>query len=155
MLAQVPSFGLNHRGSTDFLAYPVPEACRHVLGTGVPRCLGVASSAIRHRSTAMRPQYSHHTGHVTRVRPLYLPELVFGPRNILVLLMIPFRGPWAAPTPPRPHHLSSAGWTPYNPSHCRCSHGSMRCLAYQAFSQPIPVARAQGKELIHLTRRVT
>ena len=45
MLAHVPSFGRNPRGSPDFLAYPVPKACMHVLGTGVPRCLGVAPSA--------------------------------------------------------------------------------------------------------------
>ena len=45
MLAHVPSFGRNPRGSPDFLAYPVPKACMHVLGTGVPRCLGVARSA--------------------------------------------------------------------------------------------------------------
>ena len=40
MLARVPSFGRN-----PFLAYPVPKACMHVLGTRVPRCLGVARSA--------------------------------------------------------------------------------------------------------------
>ena len=45
MLAHVPSFGGNPRGSPDFLAYPFPKACMHVLGTGVPRCLGVARSA--------------------------------------------------------------------------------------------------------------
>ena len=45
MLAHVPSFGLNPRGSGDFPAYPVPKACMHVLGTGVPRRLGVARSA--------------------------------------------------------------------------------------------------------------
>ena len=45
MLAHVPSFGRNPRGSPDFLAYPVPRACMHVLGTRVPRCLGVARSA--------------------------------------------------------------------------------------------------------------
>ena len=45
MLAHVPSFGWNPRGSPDFLAYPVPKTCMHVLGTGVPRCLGVARSA--------------------------------------------------------------------------------------------------------------
>ena len=45
MLAHVPSFGRNPRGSPDFLAYPVPKACMHVLGTWVPRCLGVARSA--------------------------------------------------------------------------------------------------------------
>ena len=45
MLAHVPSFGRNLRGSTDFLAYPVPKACLHVLGTRVPRRLGVARSA--------------------------------------------------------------------------------------------------------------
>ena len=33
MLAHVPSFGRNPRGSPDFLAYPVPKACMHVLGT--------------------------------------------------------------------------------------------------------------------------
>ena len=45
MLAHVPSFGRNPGGSPDFLAYPVPEACMHVLGTRVPRRLGVARSA--------------------------------------------------------------------------------------------------------------
>ena len=45
MLAHVPSFGRNAGGSLDFLAYPVPKACMHVLGTGVPRHLGVARSA--------------------------------------------------------------------------------------------------------------
>ena len=45
MLAHVPSLGRNPRGSPDFLAYPVPKACMHVLGTRVPRRLGVARSA--------------------------------------------------------------------------------------------------------------
>ena len=45
MLAHVPSFGRNPRGSPDFLAYPVPKACMQVLGTRVPRRLGVARSA--------------------------------------------------------------------------------------------------------------
>ena len=45
MLAQVPSFGRNPRGSPDFLANPVAKACLHVLGTGVPRRLAVARSA--------------------------------------------------------------------------------------------------------------
>ena len=45
MLAHVPSFWRNPRGSPDFLAYPVPKACMHVLGTRVPRRLGVARSA--------------------------------------------------------------------------------------------------------------
>ena len=45
MLAHVPSFGRNPRGSPDYLAYPVPMTCMHVLGTGVPRCLVVARSA--------------------------------------------------------------------------------------------------------------
>ena len=45
MLAHVPSFGRNPRGSPDFLAYLVPKTCMHVLGTRVPRCLGVACSA--------------------------------------------------------------------------------------------------------------
>ena len=45
MLAHVPSSGRNPRGSPDFLAYPVPKACMHALGTRVPRCLGVARSA--------------------------------------------------------------------------------------------------------------
>ena len=45
MLAHVPSFGRNPGGSPDFLAYPVPKACMHVLGTRVPRRLGVARSA--------------------------------------------------------------------------------------------------------------
>ena len=45
MLAHLPSFARNPRGSPDFLAYPVPKACMHVLGTGVLRLLGVARSA--------------------------------------------------------------------------------------------------------------
>ena len=45
MLAHVPSFGRNPSGSPDFLAYPVPKACMHVLGTRVQRRLGVARSA--------------------------------------------------------------------------------------------------------------
>ena len=45
MLAHVPSFGRNPWGSPDFLAYPVPKACMHVLCTRVPRRLGVARSA--------------------------------------------------------------------------------------------------------------
>ena len=45
VLAHVPSFGRNPRGSLDFLAHPVPKACMHVLGTGVPRRLSVARSA--------------------------------------------------------------------------------------------------------------
>ena len=45
MLAHVPSFGRNPRGSPDFLAYPVPKACMHVLGTGFPSRLVVARSA--------------------------------------------------------------------------------------------------------------
>ena len=45
MLAYVPSFGRNLRGSPDFLAYPVPKACMHFFGTRDPRHLGVARSA--------------------------------------------------------------------------------------------------------------
>ena len=45
MLAHVPSLRRNPRGTPDFLAYPVPKACMHVLGTRVPRRLGVARSA--------------------------------------------------------------------------------------------------------------
>ena len=45
MLAHVPSFGRNPGGSPDFLAYPVPKACMHVLGTRFARCLAVARSA--------------------------------------------------------------------------------------------------------------
>ena len=45
MLAHVASFGRNPRGSPDFLAYPVPKARMHVLGTRVPRCFCVARSA--------------------------------------------------------------------------------------------------------------
>ena len=44
MPAHVPSLGHNPRGSLDFRAYPVPNACMHVLGTGIPRRLGVARS---------------------------------------------------------------------------------------------------------------
>ena len=51
MLAHVPSFGRNPRGSPDFLAYPVPKACMHVLGTWVPRRLGVARSALSPKAT--------------------------------------------------------------------------------------------------------
>ena len=45
MLAHVPSFGGDPRGSPDFLAYAVPKACMHVLDTGAPRRLGVTRSA--------------------------------------------------------------------------------------------------------------
>ena len=45
MLAHVPCFGRNPRGSPDFLVYPVPKTCMHVLGTRVESCLGVARSA--------------------------------------------------------------------------------------------------------------
>ena len=45
MLAHVPSFWRNARGSPDFLAYPVAKAGMHVLGTRVPRRWGVARSA--------------------------------------------------------------------------------------------------------------
>ena len=45
MLAHLPPFGRNPRGSPDFLAYPVPKARMHVLGTRVLRCSGVARSA--------------------------------------------------------------------------------------------------------------
>ena len=45
MLAHVPSLGRNPRGSPYFLAYPVPKVRMHVLGTRVPRCLGVTRSA--------------------------------------------------------------------------------------------------------------
>ena len=51
MLAHVPSFGRNPRGSPDFLAYPVPKACMHALGTRVPRRLGVARSASSPKAT--------------------------------------------------------------------------------------------------------
>ena len=44
MLVHVPSFKRSARGSPDFLAYPVPKACMHVLGTFVPRGFGVARS---------------------------------------------------------------------------------------------------------------
>ena len=44
MLAHVYSFGRNPGVSPDFLAYPVPKAYLHVLGTGVLRRLGVARS---------------------------------------------------------------------------------------------------------------
>ena len=51
VLAHIPSFGRNPRGSPDFLAYPVPKACqRRVLGTWVPRSLGVARSALTPRA---------------------------------------------------------------------------------------------------------
>ena len=45
MLGHVPFFGQNPRSAPGFLAYSVPKACMHVLGTGVPRRLGVARCA--------------------------------------------------------------------------------------------------------------
>ena len=45
MLAHVASLGQNPRGSPDFLAYSIPKACMHLLGTRVLRRLGVARSA--------------------------------------------------------------------------------------------------------------
>ena len=56
MLAHVPCFGRDPRGSPDFLAYPVPKACMHFLGTGVLRRLGVAHSASSRKAPlASRP----------------------------------------------------------------------------------------------------
>ena len=52
MLVHFPSFWRNPRGSPHFLAYPVPKACMHVLGTGVPRRLGVARYASSPKSSA-------------------------------------------------------------------------------------------------------
>ena len=47
MLAYVPSFERNRKGSPDLLGYPVPKACqRRGLGTWALRCLGVAHSAL-------------------------------------------------------------------------------------------------------------
>ena len=66
MLAHVPSFWRNPRGSLDFVAYAVPQACMHVLGTGVPRCLGVARSASSPKAASglrMQP-YPRSPGHV-------------------------------------------------------------------------------------------
>ena len=45
MTAHVSSFERNHSGSPDFLVYPDPKACMHVLGTGVLRRFGVTRSA--------------------------------------------------------------------------------------------------------------
>ena len=46
LLANVPFFGQNPRGSPDFETYPTPTAYQpHRLGTWVPRCLAVAHSA--------------------------------------------------------------------------------------------------------------
>ena len=42
MLARLPFFG---RYPVPVPTYPVPKACMHVLGTRVPRCLGIARSA--------------------------------------------------------------------------------------------------------------
>ena len=58
MLARVPSFGGNPRGSPDFLAYAVPKECMHVLGTRVPRRLGVARSASSSKSAQALPPVS-------------------------------------------------------------------------------------------------
>ena len=55
VLAHVPCFGQNPRGSPDFLAYPVPKACMHVLGTRVPRRLGVARSASSPNNSRSHP----------------------------------------------------------------------------------------------------
>ena len=52
MLAHVPSFGRNPRGSPDFLAYPAPKACIHVLGTGVPRRFGCRTLRLKSLSSA-------------------------------------------------------------------------------------------------------
>ena len=67
MLAHFPSFGENPKGSPDFLAYPIPKACMHVLGTGVPRCLGVARSASSPKAAqalgcSLTPGHLHGTG---------------------------------------------------------------------------------------------
>ena len=55
MLAHVPSFGRNPRGSPDFLAYPVPKACMHVLGTRVPRRLVALGTEAARAMQVTRP----------------------------------------------------------------------------------------------------
>ena len=46
VLAHVPTFWQNPRGSLAFMAYPFPKACQQrVLGSWGPSCLGVAHSA--------------------------------------------------------------------------------------------------------------
>ena len=96
MLANVPSFGRN-------LAYPVPKACMHVLGTRVPRLLGVARSASSPKAAQalgcsltpglVWPGHLHGTGFLsaravgtgfpTVVRRLCLVKLVLTPVAIL------------------------------------------------------------------------
>ena len=52
MLAHVPSSGRNPRGSSAFLAYPVPKACMHVLGTGGSEVLGCRTLRLESQSSA-------------------------------------------------------------------------------------------------------
>ena len=52
MLAHVPSSGRNPRGSSAFLAYPVPKACIHVLGTGGSEVLGCRTLRLESQSSA-------------------------------------------------------------------------------------------------------
>ena len=72
MLAHVPSFARIFRGSPDFLAYPVPKAHLHVLGTGVPRRIGVARSALSPKAAlalgcSLTPALQISFGRVTRL----------------------------------------------------------------------------------------
>ena len=52
MLAHVLSFGRNPGGSPDFLAYPVPKGCMHVLGTGGSEKLGCRTLRLQSGSSA-------------------------------------------------------------------------------------------------------
>ena len=74
MLAHVPSFGRNSRGSPDFLAYTVPKTCMHVLRTGVQRCLGVTGSASSPKAAqavgySLTPELRISFGRVTCMAP--------------------------------------------------------------------------------------
>ena len=78
MLAHVPSFGQNPRGSPDFLAYTVPKACMHVLGTGVSRRFGVARSASSPKAAQALGCHLHGTGCLSaRAMDTGLPTVVW------------------------------------------------------------------------------
>ena len=118
---------------------PPLSCCRGQRDTPVPPCVA---------------QYSHHTVPGAGERPLYLPELVPGPRDAPALSLISPRGPRGDPMPPGLHQSSSAGSTPYNPRRRGCCPGPTRCPSCQATTRPNPVARVQGYQHIQPTPRV-
>ena len=126
MLAHVPSFGRNPGGSPDFLAYPVPKACMHALGTRVPRCLGVARSAsspkaaqalpTRNPNHVYTPSTEHSTGtaHTGTTGTAHTPTSMRAPPAPIP----PRRRPSTGTTNRQPPHVHSAFASGYHRQPC-------------------------------------